>query len=182
MEHPYNGKAGGASSPEGREYDSAMLDPAETRIFRASMRQSEAASSVMIRSRRANVPAIPAPIHTDEEITAWFNDVVMPEQAVWLAERHGQISGMLVLTPGWVEHLYVDPNATNAGIGSALIGHAKAEASGELQLWTFASNLGARRFYRRHGFIEAGGTDGDNEEQAPDVLLRWNPSVGDQRQ
>lgn len=151
-----------------------MQAPSDVVIRRASTDESEAASSVMIRSRHANLPDIPPLAHTNEEVTAWFGDVVMPNQDVWVADRAGQIVGVMVLAPGWVEHLYVDPDSTDLGIGSALLDLAKAEASGELQLWTFVSNVGARRFYERHAFVHAGGTDGDNEEQAPDILFRWS--------
>ena len=44
---------------------------------------------------------------------------------------------------------------------------AKQELEGPIQLWTFQSNAGARRFYARHGFAEVEQTNGDNEEQAP---------------
>jgi hypothetical protein len=46
-----------------------------------------------------------------------------------------------------------------------------------LSLWTFQSNLGARRFYEAHGFVAQGGTTGDNEEQAPDIHYQWRPAV-----
>jgi hypothetical protein len=37
-------------------------------------------------------------------------------------------------------------------------------------VWTFASNLGAQRYYERHGFVAVERTDGrDNEERAPDI-------------
>ena len=42
------------------------------------------------------------------------------------------------------------------------------------QLWTFAANTGARRFYERHGFVATRRTDGDNEEGAPDILYVWS--------
>ena len=64
---------------------------------------------------------------------------------------------VLVLSPGWIEHLYVDPSLTGRGIGSLLVDHAKG-LSDELALWTFVSNDGAQRFYERHGF-ELVGTD-----------------------
>jgi hypothetical protein len=42
--------------------------------------------------------------------------------------------------------------------------------------WTFVSNEGAQRFYRRHGFHEVERTDGTrNEEGAPDILFAWSP-------
>ena len=39
-------------------------------------------------------------------------------------------------------------------------------------------NTGARRFYERHGFVEAGRTDGrGNEEGVPDVLYVFSARV-----
>ena len=40
-----------------------------------------------------------------------------------------------------------------------------------LQLWVFQRNVGARRFYERHGFTLTELTDGSrNEEREPDAL------------
>jgi len=57
---------------------------------------------------------------------------------------------------------------------------AKRERPQGLQLWTFASNAGAQRFYDRHGFVETRRTDGrDNEEGLPDILYVWSgESIG----
>jgi hypothetical protein len=42
-------------------------------------------------------------------------------------------------------------------------------------LWTFQANLGARRFYERHGCRQVRRTDGDNEENLPDILYEYRP-------
>jgi hypothetical protein len=43
----------------------------------------------------------------------------------------------------------------------------------------FQANAGARRFYLRHGFVEAGRTDGrGNEERAPDILYVFGGAPG----
>ena len=43
-----------------------------------------------------------------------------------------------------------------------------------LELWTFQVNVGARRFYERHGFRAVELTDGSaNEEHEPDVRYVW---------
>jgi hypothetical protein len=42
-------------------------------------------------------------------------------------------------------------------------------------LWTFQSNVGARRFYELRGFVATATTMGDNEEQAPDICYEWRP-------
>ena len=127
----------------------------------------------MIAARHANVPQIPPMVHTDSEVHEWFATIVVPEQEVWIALTDQSIDGVLVTSPGWIEHLYVALGRVSAGIGSALLDHAKTQAGGPLDLWTFAGNVGARRFYERHGFVEVDRTDGDNEEGAPDIRYRF---------
>jgi GNAT superfamily N-acetyltransferase len=81
---------------------------------------------------------------------------------------------VLVLDDDWVDQLYVDPAFTSRGLGSRLIELAKSRQPAGLQLWTFATNTGAQRFYLRHGFIAAETTDGSgNEEKAPAIRFVW---------
>jgi ribosomal protein S18 acetylase RimI-like enzyme len=94
---------------------------------------------------------------------------------VWVADSAGRIVAVMALSDGWIDQLYVLAEWTGRSIGSALVDHAKAMAGDCLDLWTFASNTGAQRFYERHGFIEVARTDGDNEEGEPDIRYRWCP-------
>jgi GNAT superfamily N-acetyltransferase len=81
---------------------------------------------------------------------------------------------MVLRQPDWLEHLYIDASATNRGVGTRMVEVAKRELTAlQVQLWTFQSNTGARRFYERHAFVAVQTTDGDNEEQAPDVRYVW---------
>lgn len=132
-------------------------------------------AEVWLRSRKASVPAIPAPVHRDDEVRAWFADVVLAERETWVAVADDEVVGLLVLDGPWVDQLYVDPAATGQGLGARLLERAKAQRPKGLDLWTFEANTGARRFYQRHGFTEVGRTDGENEEGAPDLHLRWAP-------
>lgn len=145
-------------------------------VRRALPSEAELAASVLIASRRAAVPAIPPPIHPDAEVLVWFREVVMPTHDVWVAGTGSTIVGVMVRSDGWIDHLYVAPDSTDRGIGSALVLRAKTESHGSLDLWTFASNMAAQRFYERHGFLEVGRTDGDNEEGEPDIRYRWSNS------
>jgi ribosomal protein S18 acetylase RimI-like enzyme len=62
----------------------------------------------------------------------------------------------------------------NRGIGAALLDHAKALRPEGLELWAFQKNVGARRFYERHGFRLVRLTDGaENMEREPDALYEW---------
>jgi GNAT superfamily N-acetyltransferase len=126
-------------------------------------------AELWLRSRRAAVPSIPPPVHDDDDVRDWFATVVLPGQEVWVAEHDDGIVALLVLEPGWVNQLYVDPAFTGRGLGSRLLDVASERNPNGLELWTFQSNTGARRFYERHGFVAVATTDGDNEEGAPDI-------------
>ena len=131
-------------------------------------------AAMWLRSRRAAVPAIPAPVHGDHEVYEWFATVVIPERETWVIEHAQRIVAVLVLEPGSIDQLYVDPKFTGKGLGSRLLDVAKQANPGGFDLWTFEANTGARRLYERHGLVAVGATDGDNEEGAPDVRYRWS--------
>jgi ribosomal protein S18 acetylase RimI-like enzyme len=114
-------------------------------------------------------------LHTLEEHRTWFGKVVAKrEVSVW--DKEGAILGFIVLGDATVEYLYVEPEMTGRGIGSALLKYAKERLSHGFSLWTFQENDGARRFYERHGLRIIRLTDGaGNEEKTPDALYAWRP-------
>ncbi len=139
----------------------------------ASGADAVAAVELLLAARHAAVPSIPPLVHSDPEVRSWFAETVMPAGGVWVAEMASEIVGTMVVEAGWLEQLYVAPDRTGQGIGAALLAVAKGLVDARLDLWTFQANLGARRFYERHGFVEVERTDGDNEEGEPDVRYRW---------
>ncbi|GAC1532626.1 MAG: GNAT family N-acetyltransferase [Acidimicrobiales bacterium] len=142
---------------------------------RAQIHEAGAVADVWIRSRAASVPAVPPPAHTEAEVRAWFKEVVLPTNEVWVVEASGGILALLVLDDEWIGQLYVDPDHTGQGIGAHLVAVAKEQRPAGLKLWTFEANVGARQFYERHGFVATGATGGDNEEGSPDVRYEWRP-------
>ncbi len=113
-------------------------------------------------------------MHSDDDVRRYFTTVVLPNREVWVVEMRQRIVALLVLENDWVDQLYVDPEWTGCGFGSQLIAVAKTRHPSGVNLWTFQSNVKARRFYERHGFRAIEVTDGDNEERAPDVRYRWS--------
>ena len=127
-------------------------------------------------ARRAAVPAIPPSVHDDADIARFVASKMIPELETWVAVEGDAIVGLLALRDEWVDQLYLLPGRTGAGIGSALLDLAKAQRPGGLQLWAFQSNVRAIAFYEGHGFVAEAWTEGDNEEGAPDVRMRWRPA------
>ena len=111
-------------------------------------------------------------MHSDDEVRSWFRDVVVPRLETWVACRDGAVVGLMVLDDDRLEQLYLDPGCRGQGIGDEFVALAK-RLRPRLRLRCFQANGSALRFYRRHGFVEVERTDGDNEEQEPDVLLIW---------
>jgi GNAT superfamily N-acetyltransferase len=147
------------------------------RVFfrRGTHADARAAGDLWLRARKAAIDVIPPPVHRDDEVRAWFASHVVRETELWVAEEEaGALVGILILDGPWLDQLYVEPTTTGRGIGASLVDLAKRERPAGLRLWTFASNAGAQRFYERHGFVERGRTDGDNEEGAPDILYVWD--------
>jgi GNAT superfamily N-acetyltransferase len=135
---------------------------------------AEAVAAVWLGSRKASVPSIPEPVHSDEDVRSWVADVLVPAGQTWVLDGRPGVVAMMTLVDGWIEQLYVDPEWCGLGAGSTLVQHAKSLSSGGLDLWTFQSNTRARHFYERHGFVPVGETSGENEESAPDTHYRWD--------
>ena len=142
-------------------------------IRRADASEAEVIGDLYWRARDAAIPAIPPSVHPYDDVLAYFAHVMLPQRDTWVAVEDSGIVGLLVLEPGWVDHLYLEPARTGQGIGSQLLDHAKQEQPDGLDLWAFQANTGARRFYERHGFVAVTFTEGDNEEGEPDVRYAW---------
>jgi GNAT superfamily N-acetyltransferase len=114
-------------------------------------------------------------LHTEDETRRWMRDIVLRDLEVWIAEADERVTGFAALSADLLEHLYVHPQEQNQGVGTALLALAKERRPRGLRLWVFQKNVGARRFYERHGFTVARLTDGrENEEREADALYEWS--------
>ena len=115
-------------------------------------------------------------LHTPEEDRAFFTKQL--EQAHGLvAERGDAIVGFAIHDAHRLRHLYEHPEWQGRGLGAVLLSAVKAALPAGFDLWTFAPNAGARRFYERHGLRDMEQTDGSgNEEGVPDVRYEWRRS------
>ena len=142
----------------------------EFRLLRAD--ETDAAARLH-RVAGALIPGYDMSLHTPEEDRAFYRDKVFPGGPIWGAYDGDVLIGHMALSPGWIEHLYVDPARHGEGVGRALVAIAQREQD-DFELWTFQSNARARRLYAANGFVEEELTDGShNEGKQPDVRMRW---------
>lgn len=128
-----------------------------------------------LRSFAAALPGVRR-AHSDDEVRRWVAEVLLPTHDVWVADDGGTVVGLLALSDGRLDQLYLAPDRRGRGLGDRFVALAKQRQPGGLQLWTFQANEPAWRFYLRHGFVEVERTDGSrNEEREPDVRLVWDP-------
>lgn len=134
---------------------------------------AEEAARVMRASFDERLPWL-AGLHTPDEDRRFFRDHVFATDQVHGVLEEGRLVGFIAFREGWIDQLYVLPDAQGRGVGAALLQVAQASWP-RLSLWTFQRNTAARRFYVRHGFVSVEETDGRlNEEREPDVLYQWH--------
>ena len=138
------------------------------------LRQDEGPAAAEIHRRAgALIPGYDTQGRSLDDFIAFYRARVMVDGPVWGVFDGDALRGHLALLPGWIDHLYVDPDFHGRGYGSALVSLAQREQD-LLRLYTFQKNVRARALYERHGFQVEELTDGTrNEEQMPDVTYVW---------
>ena len=112
-------------------------------------------------------------LHAPDEDRWFYRERVFATCQLWGSFDGSALKGIIAFREGWIDQLYVLPDAQGRGIGTELLDVAK-RAFGRLQLWTFQRNERARRFYEARGFELVEQTDGlRNEEKEPDARYVW---------
>jgi len=134
--------------------------------------EADTVTALFLASRRDAMPRLRV-VRSEEETYAWMREVVFPRRSIRIAQFGNEIVGFAARDGAWLEHLYVKVGWYGRGIGRQLLEVMLNEARAVtpvLRLYTFQSNLGARRFYERNGFTAVAFGDGSgNEEGEPDV-------------
>jgi ribosomal protein S18 acetylase RimI-like enzyme len=147
------------------------------RLRHATAKDTPRVAGLLIEVRAAFMPYAPS-VHTDDEVHAWVASHLIPSGGVVIAETHGTVGAAMHTErkrgASWITQIAVDPHCTRKGVGSMLLAHALRTMAPPVRAYTFQANLGARRFFERHGFIAIAFTDGQtNEERCPDVLYEF---------
>ncbi|MBI2246282.1 MAG: GNAT family N-acetyltransferase [Nocardioides sp.] len=145
-------------------------------LWPAGPEDAEAIADLYTAARVAAVPQMPPASHTNAEDRDWMAArLAEDDHEAWVATLpHGRLVGYALMSPVWLDHLFIDPELRGTGIGSVLLDLVKSLRPDGFSLWVFESNTGAHRFYARHGLVELERTDGSgNEEKAPDIRMAW---------
>ncbi len=141
-------------------------------IEEAKATDAPAIAGIHLDARRQAMPWL-RNAHTNEATREYFGRVVADRPgAWWVTWLEGELAAFLCLDGEDLNHLYVAPRRQGLGLGSALLMQAKSLRP-RLLLWTFQRNSRARAFYEARGFVSIEQTDGDNEENEPDVRYAW---------
>ena len=136
----------------------------------------EAAVGVWERSRWDAQPWLEERMkYSHDDNLRHFRNVVMHENQVWLAVVGSEVVGLLALTEGDIDQLYVEPRCQGRGIGSALLERAKEISPKGITLYTHQRNERAQAFYEKRGFriVKLGVSPAPESE--PDVEYAWSP-------
>ena len=103
---------------------------------------------------------------------AILREHTLPNSEIWTAKTEGKIVGFIALARNFIDQLYVHEDFQSKGLGGFWVAHAKVLYPDFLELYTFAANEKAIRFYEKHGFrVTERGIAPD--EKMPDVKMRW---------
>ncbi|WP_084333522.1 GNAT family N-acetyltransferase [Hyphomonas sp. L-53-1-40] len=102
------------------------------------------------------MPWLPV-IHFPDEELEFFRNQVLPDQTVIVADNMDQLAGFAAYTHGWLNHLYVAPDAWRDGIGSELLAGSKPLPA--------ACNSGRSKAILPHaGFMRGSGSRKSNSQ------------------
>lgn len=141
--------------------------------------QADDLDTVVSLRHRSWSAALPDLVHL-QPIGQWrdrFREEIVPGETVWVAEMDGRIVGFIALdeASGYLDQMFVEPEAQSRGIGRALTTWAKNRCPAGLRLHTLAQNTRARSLYESHGFhVVAKGVNAVNGQ--PNVEYVWHPA------
>lgn len=115
--------------------------------------------------------------HTFEEDQAYFRDVILVNNDVWVAEDKGEPAAFMAIAGDFIDQLYVHPEHQHQGLGKALLNHARALSPEHLWLYTLQINTNGRAFYEKNGFRAARFGVSPPPESEPDVEYHWEAPV-----
>jgi ribosomal protein S18 acetylase RimI-like enzyme len=103
----------------------------------------------------------------------YFRDHVLKDNRVFVVESDQHPVGFMAMRDDFIDHLYVDPDYQQQGIGKALLDFAHQLSPEHIWLYTLQINTKARAFYEKNGFVAEKFGVSPPPENEPDVEYHW---------
>jgi putative acetyltransferase len=104
----------------------------------------------------------------------WRKELV-PNAHIVVAEQDGALAGFVTIdAEGYLDQLVVAPAQWGSTLATALLDEAKRLSPDGITLLVNTDNARAIRFYRRNGFVDAGG-DVNLTSGKPVLRMEWKP-------
>jgi putative acetyltransferase len=106
----------------------------------------------------------------------WRNEL-LPNANIIVAEQASALIGFVTIdAKGYLDQLVVGPEHWGSNLGNALVDEAKRLSPEGITLLVNTDNARAIRFYRRNGFVDAGG-DVNPASGKPVLRMAWKPAL-----
>jgi len=106
-----------------------------------------------------------------------WNKELAPNANIVVAEQGGALIGFVTIdATGYLDQLVVGPEHWGSDLGTALVDEAKRLSPDGITLLVNTDNARAIRFYRRNGFVDAGG-DVNPTSGKPVLRMEWKPAL-----
>jgi GNAT superfamily N-acetyltransferase len=136
------------------------------RVVRATVEDAELCFGIARASARAGFRHVFAPDLYEfpaETIRAdWISALTNPDGETYLAFDEDETVGVISLSDGVLQTLYVMPECWGRGVGNTLhdfaLDRLRETNVEQARLWTLAENHRARSFYEKRGWILTGRT------------------------
>jgi GNAT superfamily N-acetyltransferase len=112
--------------------------------------------------------------HTFEEDQAYFRDVILVNNDVWIVEVGMTPVAFMAIAGDLIDQLYVHPDYQRSGLGESLLAHARTLSPYHLWLFTLQINTNGRAFYEKNGFVATKFGVSPAPESEPDIEYHWN--------
>jgi putative acetyltransferase len=104
----------------------------------------------------------------------WDKELV-PNANIVVGEQEGALAGFVTIdAKGYLDQLVVAPTHWGSSLGTTLVEEAKRLSPDGITLLVNTDNSRAIRFYRRNGFVDAGG-DVNPTSGKPVLRMEWKP-------
>ena len=94
-------------------------------------------------------------LHTPDRQLEYLNSKMNNGTKIYMLVEEDPV-GIVSVTRGLIEDLYILPDKQNMGYGTKLLQYAIAQCTDTPTLWILENNTGAERLYSRMGFVKTG--------------------------